>query len=99
MPLAPDKLDEIFDKHRKITYREEIERRRKMWKAADENNDGRLSVDEFTAYLRPKDFPHMREVALDRTMFEMDANGDGFVTKEEYIRKCYRGFRNHCPRL
>ena len=50
--------------------------------------DGRLDVDEFAAFLRPHDFPHMNEVVLEKTMNEMDANKDGFITKEEFISEC-----------
>ena len=64
-----------------------MENDKKAWEAADLNKDKRLSVDEFAGFLHPHDFPHMSEIVLQRTAEEMDANRDGFITKDEYLSK------------
>ena len=85
-------MDELYDQYRKITFRKQMENDKRAWEAADLNKDKRLSVDEYAGFLHPHDFPHMSEIVLQRTAEEMDANGDGFITKEEYLSK-------HCTRV
>ena len=82
-----DRQDEYFDPGRKITYRQQIKVDRKAWKAADENGDGRLDVDEYTAYLHPHDFPNMHDIVLDRYSHGMDTNKDGYISTQEYLGK------------
>ncbi|XP_005107699.1 reticulocalbin-2 [Aplysia californica] len=58
---------------------------KKRFAAADLNQDGSLDENEFLAYFQPYDYPHMFEVEIERTMKEMDKDGDGSVSMEEFI--------------
>ena len=56
---------------------------------ADENKDGKLTKDEYAAYLHPYDFPHMRQEVIDRSMDDMDKDKDGYISLEEYMSDMY----------
>jgi Ca2+-binding EF-hand superfamily protein len=53
--------------------------------AADQNNDGVLNVDEYTAFLHPYDFEFMHSYELDRSMADYDENNDGLISFDEYL--------------
>ena len=81
----PDRVDELYDKARKITYKSQIESDRKKFEIADENRDGKLNRDEMAVFLHPNDFPNMRDWVIDEYFGHMDRDKDGRVTKEEYL--------------
>lgn len=81
----PDRLDEYYDKNRKITFRSQIESDRRKFPLADENGDGKLNREEMAVYLHPSDFPKMRDFVVDQYFDQMDENKDGRVTREEYL--------------
>ncbi|MBI1362149.1 MAG: RNA polymerase subunit sigma-70 [Alphaproteobacteria bacterium] len=56
------------------------EEREARFVAADTNKDGKLSKDELTAML-----PDQMKDRADMMFTRMDADGDGFVTKEEFM--------------
>ena len=64
-----------------------IRRDKKRWKVADMDNDGDLTYEEFVGFLHPEEKGHMREIVVEETMEDIDANGDGFVDIDEYIGK------------
>lgn len=84
----PDRLDEYYDKNRKITFRSQIESDRRKFPLADENGDGKLNREEMAVYLHPSDFPKMRDYVVDQYFDQMDENKDGRVTREEYLGQC-----------
>ena len=84
----PDRIDEYYDSHRKITFRDQIDSDRRKFRLADENGDGKLDREEMAVYLHPSDFPKMREFVLTEHFNLMDGNKDGRVTKEEYLGQC-----------
>ena len=84
----PDRIDEYYDNHRKITFRDQIDSDRRKFHLADENGDGKLDREEMAVYLHPSDFPKMREFVLTEHFNLMDGNKDGRVTKEEYLGQC-----------
>ncbi|CAG5127492.1 unnamed protein product [Candidula unifasciata] len=53
--------------------------------AADVNKDGFLAEEEYIAYFQPYDFPHMYEVEMERAMKDLDKDGDGFISIQEFI--------------
>lgn len=58
---------------------------KKKFDAADVDKDGALTKKEHVAFLYPADFPHMHDIELERTLEEHDKNGDGTITKEEFL--------------
>ena len=81
----PDRIDELYDKTRKVTYRKQIESDRRKFALADENGDGKLDREEMAVYLHPSDFPHMRDFVVTEYFNQMDENKDGRISREEYL--------------
>ena len=82
---STDRLDEVYDSRRGLKYQDMVDRDKRRFEAADENNDGKLDRDEFAIYLHPEDTAYMREVVIAETLQDMDTNKDGFVDLEEYM--------------
>lgn len=61
----------------------------RRWKLADRNADNSLTKDEFMDFLHPEEVEHMRDVVVDETLEDIDKNGDGKVSVEEYISDMY----------
>jgi Ca2+-binding EF-hand superfamily protein len=89
-----DRQDELYDKTRKISFREQIGFDKKSWEMADVNKNGRLDSDEYATFLHPHDFPHMAEAVINRHMRYMDKNRDGYVSKSEYLDDLYNPERD-----
>jgi Ca2+-binding EF-hand superfamily protein len=70
-----------------ITYDEVMSYELKLFKRADKNGDGKLSLREFIAGI-PQDQPDVIQRYY-RRFAAMDANHDGFVTPDE-MAKFYR---------
>ena len=87
-----EKLDEIHDHHRNLTYNQAIDRDNKRFNLADENGDKVLDREEFANFLHPQEAPHMREIVIEETMTDMDKNKDGYVELEEYINDLWPAF-------
>ncbi|CAH8832092.1 unnamed protein product [Trichobilharzia szidati] len=64
-----------------------LQRDERRWKTADTDGDGKLSKEEFLAFLHPEHEPKMRDVIVKETMEEVDKNHDGYVDLDEYISK------------
>ena len=45
--------DAIYDRHRQLTYSQAKERYERRFKVADENGDGKLSIEEYADFLHP----------------------------------------------
>lgn len=62
-----------------------LPRDERRFKAAD--LDGALTAtrEEFTAFLHPEEFEHMKEIVVLKTLEDIDKNRDGFVDQDEYI--------------
>nr|CAH8829737.1 unnamed protein product [Trichobilharzia regenti] len=63
-----------------------LQRDERRWKTADTDGDGKLSKEEFLAFLHPEHEPKMRDVIVKETMEEVDKNHDGYVDLDEYIK-------------
>ncbi|XP_022338893.1 calumenin-B-like isoform X2 [Crassostrea virginica] len=68
-----------------FSYKDMIERDERRWKAADKDNDGFLSKEEFADFLHPEEAEHMRDIVVKETMEDIDKDKDGFISLEEYI--------------
>lgn len=101
-----------WDDFKKITYGDRPEadddeegkrfvamlaRDKRRWDQADINKDGGLSRQEFTDFLHPEESRHMHEVIVLETMETIDLDGDGYLSREEYIADMYRPEREGEP--
>lgn len=77
--------DEIYDKHRQLTFKAAQERDKKRFDTADTNKDGKLDKKEYGVFLHPHDINYMKAIVVDEMLQEMDKNKDGSVTVDEYI--------------
>uniref|UniRef100_A0A2I3HT76 Reticulocalbin 1 n=2 Tax=Nomascus leucogenys TaxID=61853 RepID=A0A2I3HT76_NOMLE len=62
-----------------------LPRDERRFKAADLSGDLTATREEFTAFLHPEEFEHMKEIVVLETLEDIDKNGDGFVDQDEYI--------------
>ena len=67
------------------------ERDRRRWDLADEDKDTFLVKTEFQNFLHPEDAPHMRDIVVQETLEDIDKDGDGQISIDEYIGDMYRG--------
>ncbi|XP_077285356.1 reticulocalbin-2 [Arctopsyche grandis] len=61
-----------------------------MFDAADEDNDGILSFEEFVVFSNPEEHPQMHAILLKQTLKEKDTNNDGKIDFQEFVGE--RGF-------
>ena len=64
---------------------------------ADVDKDNKVTKEEYTAFLHPEEYDHMKDVVIDETLEDIDKDGDGFVSIDEYLGmlyndKCYCDF-------
>ncbi|KAI8513001.1 hypothetical protein Bbelb_096400 [Branchiostoma belcheri] len=52
--------------------------------ASDQNQDGALDKEEFLAFLWAEEYPHMHDLITLETIEDLDRNGDGAVSYNEY---------------
>lgn len=71
-------------------YARMIARDEKRWKVADVDKDGKMNKEEYGCFMHPEDCDHMRDVVVEETLADIDKNGDGVVTMDEYIGDMYR---------
>ena len=62
-----------------------VARDEKRFKKADKDSDGKLSKDEFAAFLHPENDESMKDIVVEETMEDIDKDKDGFLSLEEYI--------------
>lgn len=58
------------------------------FQAADLDKDGILSSAEYGAFLHPSNYEYMHDYEINLTLSQIDRNGDGFVTFDEYLGDC-----------
>ena len=64
-----------------------LSRDRRRWEKADVNKDNEITKEEYTAFLHPEEYDHMKDVVIDETLQDIDKDGDGFVSLDEYLGK------------
>uniref|UniRef100_F6UVV3 Reticulocalbin 3 n=1 Tax=Monodelphis domestica TaxID=13616 RepID=F6UVV3_MONDO len=82
----PEEFSDVEDAE---TYRKLLARDERRFRAADQDGDLHATREEFTAFLHPEEFPHMRDTVIAETMEDLDKNGDGYVQVDEYIADLY----------
>ncbi|DAA21849.1 TPA: reticulocalbin 1, EF-hand calcium binding domain, partial [Bos taurus] len=78
----PTEFQDTSDHH---TFKKMLPRDERRFKAADLDSDQTATREEFTAFLHPEEFEHMKEIVVLETLEDIDKNGDGFVDQDEYI--------------
>ncbi|KAK3883122.1 hypothetical protein Pcinc_012550 [Petrolisthes cinctipes] len=86
--MEPGDLD---DDNEGMTYIEMVMRDERRWEAADGNDDGALTIEEFTDFLHPEEAEHMRSIVVTETVEDIDKDKDGKISLNEYIGDMYRG--------
>ncbi|XP_012681394.1 reticulocalbin-3 isoform X1 [Clupea harengus] len=77
-----EEFDDVDDK---TSYKSMLKRDERRFKVADRDGDLIATRQEFTAFLHPEDYDHMKDVIIQETMEDIDKNGDGKIGLEEYI--------------
>ena len=71
-----------------------MDRDDRRWKKADKDSDGQLNKIEFQSFLHPEDYPHMVDIVVLETLEDMDTDGDGAISEQEYIADIYKVLNN-----
>ncbi|XP_006633281.2 calumenin-A isoform X1 [Lepisosteus oculatus] len=72
-----------------FNYKQMMMRDERRFKAADQDGDMIANKEEFTAFLHPEEYDHMKDIVVLESMEDIDKNGDGFIDLEEYIGDMY----------
>ncbi|XP_010224301.1 PREDICTED: calumenin, partial [Tinamus guttatus] len=72
-----------------LNYRQMMVRDERRFRRADADGDLAATKEEFTAFLHPEEYEHMKDIVVQETMEDIDKNGDGFIDLEEYIGDMY----------
>ena len=56
-----------------------------LWKAADLNKDGKLDVNEYSAFNSPEEYEYMHEALVSQVFKRRDRNRDGSIDFDEFI--------------
>ncbi|GLD68829.1 calumenin-B [Lates japonicus] len=72
-----------------FSYRQMMARDERRFKMADQDNDMKANKEEFTAFLHPEEYDHMKDIVVLETMEDIDKNGDGLIDLDEYIGDMY----------
>ncbi|XP_008104801.2 reticulocalbin-1 [Anolis carolinensis] len=66
-------------------FKKMLPRDERRFKRADLDGDSEATREEFTAFLHPEEFEHMKDIVVQETLEDIDKNEDGFVDQDEYI--------------
>ncbi|XP_051506508.1 reticulocalbin-1-like [Myxocyprinus asiaticus] len=78
----PEEFEDATDQ---FSFKKMLPRDERRFKAADLNSDLAAEREEFTAFLHPEEFDHMKDIVVLETLEDIDKNGDGHVDEDEYI--------------
>ncbi|GCC34392.1 hypothetical protein chiPu_0012865 [Chiloscyllium punctatum] len=84
-----DNPEEFLDAADQLSFKKVLPRDERRFKAADIDGDMVATREEFTAFLHPEEFEHMKEIVIYETLEDIDKNEDGFVDEDEYIADMY----------
>ncbi|XP_014676768.1 PREDICTED: calumenin-B-like [Priapulus caudatus] len=77
------------DERAGFSYKKMLQRDERRWARADADGDKKLSKAEYGSFLHPEDAPHMLDVVVQETMEDIDKDGDGGISLDEYIGDMY----------
>ena len=66
-------------------YRDQMVLEKRRWKAADLDQDGKLTREEFSAMYYPWDHKHMHDAVAQENLEDMDKDKDGILSLQEYL--------------
>jgi len=85
--------DEDLPSADKEAYRKLEERDKQRWNISDVDGDGFLSKYEFKHFLHPENFDKTKHLVVQETIDDVDQDGDGKISLEEYIKDIYSSFK------
>lgn len=77
--------EEFQDGNDQFSFKKMMPRDERRFKTADLDGDMAASREEFTSFLHPEEFEHMKDIVVLETLEDIDKNGDGFIDQDEYI--------------
>ncbi|XP_075423454.1 reticulocalbin-1 [Ascaphus truei] len=77
--------EEFQDATELFSFKKMLPRDERRFKKADLDGDSQATREEFTSFLHPEEFEHMKDIVILETLEDIDKNGDGFVDEDEYI--------------
>ncbi|KAM9422494.1 reticulocalbin-1 isoform 2-T2 [Salvelinus alpinus] len=78
----PEEFEEATDQ---FSFKKMLPRDERRFQTADLNGDLAADREEFTSFLHPEEFDHMKDIVVQETLEDIDKNGDGHVDEDEYI--------------
>ncbi|KAL3869094.1 hypothetical protein ACJMK2_041820 [Sinanodonta woodiana] len=66
-------------------FLEIVDEDEKKFVKADIDKDGYLNKGEYIAFYHPYAYEHMHDIELSRTLRDNDKDGDGFISKKEFL--------------
>ncbi|XP_072841925.2 reticulocalbin-1 isoform X2 [Pogona vitticeps] len=78
----PAEFQDATEQH---SFKKMLPRDERRFKRADLDGDSEATREEFTAFLHPEEFEHMKDIVVLETLEDIDRNEDGFVDQDEYI--------------
>ena len=76
-----------------------LRRDRRRWAKADVDQDNKITKEEYTAFLHPEEYDHMKDVVVEETLDDIDKDGDGFVSLQEYLGEFRASVEKWCEDL
>ncbi|XP_053142763.1 reticulocalbin-1 isoform X2 [Hemicordylus capensis] len=80
-----ENASEFQDATERNSFKKMLPRDERRFKRADLDGDSEATREEFTAFLHPEEFEHMKDIVVLETLEDIDKNEDGFVDQDEYI--------------
>ena len=66
-------------------YRNQVVLEERRWKAADLDQDGKLTKEEFAAMYYPWEHKRMHDAVAQENLEDMDKDKDGLLSLQEYL--------------
>ncbi|XP_034536842.1 reticulocalbin-1 [Notolabrus celidotus] len=77
--------EEFQDATDQFNFKKMLPRDERRFKTADLDGDFAADREEFTSFLHPEEFDHMKDIVVLETLEDIDKNSDGHVDEDEYI--------------
>ncbi|XP_061566843.1 reticulocalbin-1 [Cololabis saira] len=78
-------IEEFQEESDQFSFKKMLPRDERRFKSADLNGDLLADREEFTSFLHPEEFEHMKNIVILETLEDIDKNDDGYVDEDEYI--------------
>ena len=66
-------------------YKNQVVLEQRRWKAADLDQDGKLTREEYAAMYYPWEYKHMHDTVAQENLEDMDKDKDGLLSLQEYL--------------